>query len=65
MSAGRNLERRYTKMKIIEATKTETEKIRPYYGTVILAKPTALKGNATNEINHQENCRKAGKSIQT
>ena len=27
-------------MKIIQATKTETEKIRPYYGKVILSKPT-------------------------
>ena len=52
-------------MKIIEASKTETEKIRTYYGTVILSKPTALKGNETNEINHQENSRKASKSIQT
>ncbi len=36
-------------MKIIEATKTE--KIRPYYGKVILKKPTPLKGN---EINHPD-----------
>ena len=33
-------------MKIIAASKTETEKIRTYYGTVILSKPTALKGCA-------------------
>ena len=38
-------------MKIIEATKTETEKIRTYYGKVILKKPTPLKGN---EINHPD-----------
>lgn len=63
MSAERNLERRYTEMKIIEASKTI--KIRTYYGKVILSKPTTLKGNATNEINHKENSRKASKSIQT